>query len=573
MTDGNAENPSYYVFPSSYIVFENEDGKFEIYAGTESNPGLAQAMAEFNAAMGTSYYADYTITSSYAARRLNALVRFEFPSDVTHAHKDWCCMREYPKLAEVRINHPIDLSLGEKMFYNNPALTTVVGFENVTGLDNSIFMFCRKLQSVCLPTNVERIPENMFFGCGTNASVVFTIPNLAECTQLTAIGKDAFRDAGKIDITIPDTVTKIEARAFQAGCKNGNITINQTSQLQIIEDNAFTSCMALVEIFIPTSVTTIGASAFSGCMYLKELINFENCQITEIKANTFDGDSALKSIKIPETVTTIENAFISNRNLTKVYIPRSVTSIADTFVGSTWVEGPKNITFIYTGNNTEVLSACAMIAGANVIPTSEYLEDGTYTGANLVVGYSHCVAYYNGVHSDIEVDTVVNSYLEAIKVVNKCIACGSSECTEEISALFTCLGYSVSENGVGGVALGYRINCNSIAQYEEISNSTVEFGLFAASKTKLGDGDVFDADGVAKSGVTNVKMSSNSGAMELKIMGFTDANNNVKLAMGAYVITIGSESTEYSYLQVGTPNEGEKYCFASFAEISEALNQ
>ena len=56
-------------------------------------------------------------------------------------------------------------------------------------------------------------------------------------------------------------------------------------------------------------------------------------------------------------------------------------------------------------------------------------------------------------------------------------------------------------------------------------------------------------------------------------MGFTDANNNVKLAMGAYVITIGSESTEYSYLQVGTPNEGEKYCFASFAEISEALNQ
>lgn len=64
LTDG-AETPSYYVFPASYIVYEINGGKFEIYAGTDSIAGLAQAMAEFNSAMGTEYYDDYTIQGSW----------------------------------------------------------------------------------------------------------------------------------------------------------------------------------------------------------------------------------------------------------------------------------------------------------------------------------------------------------------------------------------------------------------------------------------------------------------------------------------------------------------------------
>ena len=56
LTDGNADNPSYYVFPSSYIVDEREDGVFDIVA-----TDLAAAMAEFNTANGTSYYAEITI--------------------------------------------------------------------------------------------------------------------------------------------------------------------------------------------------------------------------------------------------------------------------------------------------------------------------------------------------------------------------------------------------------------------------------------------------------------------------------------------------------------------------------
>ena len=37
--------------------------------------------------------------------------------------------------------------------------------------------------------------------------------------------------------------------------------------------------------------------------------------------------------------------------------------------------------------------------------------------------------------------------------------------------------------------------------------------------------------------------------------------------MGAYVAVTEGETTEYSILQSGTPNENEKYCFVSYNDI------
>ena len=190
----------------------------------------------------------------------------------------------------------------------------------------------------------------------------------------------------------------------------------------------------------------------------------------------------------------------------------------------------------------------------------------------MVVGYSNCIAYNNGVHDETVSDTVVNSYLETIKVVSKCTECGISECTEEISAIFTCKGFSVSESGAGGVVLGYFVNVDAIARYEDIADVAVKFGLFAVSQAKLDGGDVFGEGGAVADGVINVEMTTMNEAMELKIIGFTDANKGFKLAMGAYVAVSDSEATEYSYIQPYAPSEGEKYYFASFDEMKETLN-
>jgi len=563
LTDGTY----FYVFPSSYIVNEKADGQFDIYAGTDANPGLVQAISEFNVANETEYYSNYTLNGSGGGKKIDAVVRFEFPSDVKYAHQDYCCMRKYPKLIEVRINHPIDFSSAEKMFDSNGALTTVIGLENATGLAKNMFMFCRYLKSVNIPTDTVKIPDGMFFCCGVNASGVFTILNLADCTQLTTIGADAFRDSTKIHIPVPDSVTTIGDRAFQS-CKNGTVVINETSRLQVIGESAFYSCQTLTTLYIPSTVTSIGKNAFNSCMSLKSVENFENCQITTIQSSVFEGATSLKSIKIPETVTTIENAFLGNKSLTKVYIPKRVTSIADTFLDLSWANYSSNTVFIYTGNDASVLAECLRLKNANIIPASQYDETKSYTGINLVVGYSHCVAYYNGVHSSTVIDDIVTSYYETIDLVSRCVECGVTEDAGQIPAFFICLGYSTPEDGRNGIAICFRVNNKAISLYKDATGKDVEYGIFAVAQSKLGKNDIFNNNGSKAEGVIDINISDRSLVeYDFILTGFTDANKDAKLAIGTYIAVTKGETTEYSYMQADKPCENEKYHFISYSDI------
>ena len=564
LTDGDADNPSYYVFPSSYIVDEREDSVFDVTATP-----LATAMAEFNTANGTSYFAGYETIGSGGSKRINAVARFVFPSSVTGTNVSVCAMREYPKLVEIRMNHRIDFSKAEKMFYKNTKLATFIGFENADGtkLYKGMFASCSSLRYIKLPLNIKTIPGSFFQGA-TGVNIV----NMAELTQLTTIDSWAFDGTQNLVITLPDSVTTINTSAFESAFKTGgSITINPTSQLATIANYAFSGSLKLESIYIPSTVTSIGSYAFkeSG---VKAFENFGNCQITTINKSVFEAASNFTSIKIPETVTTIDNAFLGNTSLKIVYIPTSVTTIADTFTKSTWKAAPENLVFLYIGKDASVLSACAQIAGANIIPASEYDESTAYTGINLVLGYSHCIAYNGGVHSDNVTTVAVTSYLDDIKVLNACQECGIGETAAVIPAPFKYQGYSAPENGIGGIAIGFSVNSEAIKEYERVAGTTLKYGVFVVLKDKLGDNNIFGENGEVAQGVINAEIASyDFVAFELKIVGFSDEQKDVKLAMGAYVAVTDNETavTEYSYLQESAPAKGEKYFFASYNEMVE----
>ena len=569
LTDGDAENPSYYVFPASYVVLERADGKFDLYGGTDAEPGLAQAMAEFNAAMGTKYYSAYATTSNYGDKRIANMVAFEFTKDVTLVMDNWCCMRYCYNLVEVRFNYPINLSSAGSMFKSSNKLTTVVGFENADpNLAKSMFMGCTSLESISLPTGITKIPNSMFWGCRE-----LTITNLAELTQLTTIGSSAFQDSMHLNFVLPDSVTTIEANAFQSAFKDGNggsFVINKTSQLTTIGNSAFEDCRLMpASIYIPSTVTSIGAKAFLKCYTLQTLENFENCQITTIEDGTFSYASALKTLKIPATVTTIGKAFDDNNNLTLVYIPNTVTSVANTFTGGK----PANAVYIYTGKDASVFADCAKLAGANVISASQYDEANTYTGINLVVGYSHCIAYNNGEHTSVEKDAIFSTYFEDIQIVGKCTACDYAlESIGTIPALFGCQGYSVQEGGTSGIVIGYYVNRKAIADYEAFVGKTLNYGVFAVAQNRIENNDIFDENGNTIDGVVSVKITNvEFSFFELKITGFTQETEDKKLAMGAYVTLTDGDTREYAYLQEGTPNDGDKYYFASYTDVVSSL--
>ncbi|MBE6674198.1 MAG: hypothetical protein E7596_03715 [Ruminococcaceae bacterium] len=161
------------------------------------------------------------------------------------------------------------------------------------------------------------------------------------------------------------------------------------------------------------------------------------------------------------------------------------------------------------------------------------------------------------------------SYGKQGEKVVKCKICNVID-TFSAPALFTCLGYSAPEYGRVGIAIGYTVNNEAIKEYTEATGKTLKYGVFAVLQDRLGDNDVFADDGTVADDVINAEITNYEFiAFELKIVGFTDAQKDTKLAMGAYVAVTDENGTEYSYLQDESKGyHSDKYYFVSYNDIN-----
>lgn len=165
-------------------------------------------------------------------------------------------------------------------------------------------------------------------------------------SQLEIIGNDAFSSCdGLENVTIPASVKWIYANTFYSCSALTNVIFEENSSLKSVGPSAFKLCTRLSSIAIPNGATTIGDNAFKWCMGL-ESITIPN-SVTSIGDYAFGGCSTLTSIAIPNSVTSIgDRVFYSCANLTSITIPNSVTSI-----GSNAFEGCISLTSITIPNN------------------------------------------------------------------------------------------------------------------------------------------------------------------------------------------------------------------------------
>ena len=128
------------------------------------------------------------------------------------------------------------------------------------------------------------------------------IPATFNDRTVTVIGEKAFYSlAAIVEVTIPDTIVKIDKYAF-ARCTELT-AINLPAGLLEIDDYAFTECDKLASVNLGSSLLTIGEKAFWGC-------------------------TALSSIPLPATLQTIDDAaFWGCAALTAVEFPASVKEI------------------------------------------------------------------------------------------------------------------------------------------------------------------------------------------------------------------------------------------------------
>lgn len=164
------------------------------------------------------------------------------------------------------------VSCGNAMYMTNIIIpATYKGSEVVRILS---FAQCPYLESVTIPDSVTSIDACAFYGCSSLKSI--TIPD-----SVTSIGDFAFEDCTSLkSITIPDSISSIGDRAFYRCSSLESIRI--PNYVTNIGYEAFAGCYGFTSITIPASVMNIDAYAFYCCEFLTS-ITFEGT-VAEWKA-------------------------------------------------------------------------------------------------------------------------------------------------------------------------------------------------------------------------------------------------------------------------------------------------
>lgn len=208
---------------------------------------------------------------------------------------------------------------------------------------------------------------------GSRVSAMFR-PNLARCSERSALGADLDADASVI-VEIPNTETDVRLQAFTGCTRLGKVII--PCSVTRIGDLAFCGCISLTEVTIPDSVTHIGGSAFKGCSSLTDLTMPNS--VTHICNYAFSGCSSLTRLTIPDSVIHVgDGAFGSCSSLIELTMPGSMTRIEHgAFAGCSSLTGltiPNSVTHV---GNWAFLECSALTKV--LIPTSvTQIGDGAF---------------------------------------------------------------------------------------------------------------------------------------------------------------------------------------------------
>ena len=311
------------------------------------------------------------------------------------------------KIQSIKLPKHITM-IGEKSFYRCTNLKGISFSSKLHTIKKSAFDSCKNLNSVKLPDSLKKIGKNAFSNCKklesinipenlgeTDLDLVFERDSLKKITvaegnklydsrdncnavietasdklvfgtnnsiipnSVKIIGNGAFYDCSINEITIPASVSKIEAYAFE-DCKDME-KINFSEGLKIIEDEAFIGCSSLKEIKFPETLEEVGNDAFKECekvnsIYIPKNLNdidmvlaFEPGSLTKITVSednkTFDSRNNCNAIietasnklilgtstsTIPDSVSVIgSEAFCNCSELKEITIPASVKTIED----------------------------------------------------------------------------------------------------------------------------------------------------------------------------------------------------------------------------------------------------
>ena len=145
-------------------------------------------------------------------------------------------------------------------------------------------------------------------------------------TTVTSIASEAFAESRRLQsVSIPSAVQKIEPNTFSNCYALSNVSFGENSTLKRIDEYAFAGLSALKSITLPSTLEYIGPHAFENCGLTNITIPDG---VTETGDRVVKSCRALKSITIGNGMTNIPDCWAEScDNLEEVTIGKRVTSI------------------------------------------------------------------------------------------------------------------------------------------------------------------------------------------------------------------------------------------------------
>ena len=430
-------------------------------------------------------------------------------------------------------------------------LTRVVIPETVVGADGETYT---------VTAIADRSIGHQDAGAGNKYIEYLYIPK-----TVTYLGAQLVRNCYALkEVKIDASVTKLSAGDFWSCTSLETLDLSGMSNLVTI-DQITSSVSKLKTVKLPSSVQTIGGKAFQSAGSIEAIVLPSG--LTTIGSNTFQS-TKIQILVLPSTLNSVGASAFDSVSTVKTLVFAN-TSFEGWNAGTGVFKGVNPTTIFFAGSNPATLTSYNKNwASYSTISYNDYIANPSSLTANTIVyGTENCTCGYI---RTAEAPTVnFTSYTEKTTVEKNCAHCEKTTVIKTIDPMFTCLGYSVAEYS-NGISVGYAANNKAIDEYENVTGKDVSYGVFAVLQSKLREDEIFDNSGNKGNGVVNADLTSRRfDIFEFKIIGIPDDKKDTKLALGAYISVTGENGTEYSYLQVGTKAENEKYVFVTYNEVTK----
>ncbi len=431
-------------------------------------------------------------------------------------------------------------------------LTRVVIPETVVGADGETYT---------VTTIADRSIGHQDANAGNKYIEYLYIPK-----TVTYLGAQLVRNCYSLkEVKIDASVAKLNAGDFWSCSSLETLDLSGMANLTTL-DQITSSTPKLKTVKLPSSLTTIGGKAFQSCGSLTSIVFPSG--LTTIGSNTFQS-TKIQTLVLPSTLNSVGGAAFHSLSTVQTLVFAN-TSFNGWSTNVTF-NGVNPTTIFFAGSDPKTLTNhYTQWASYATMTYADYLANpSAVTSKTIVYGTENCTCGY--IKTNEAPTFQFTSFTEKMTLNKMCSHCENVTIIKTIDPMFTNLGFSAAQYG-DMMSVNYKVNAQSISEYEKITGEAVNYGVFAVLAEKIGNNDIFDAEGNALTGVIAADITdAGFNLFSLKIMGFSETQKETDLAMGAFVGTTKDDVTEYSYMQIAPASEGEKYFFASYNKVLTML--